>query len=303
MEKGRTQAFNFSCLAHSPIPLSPSCLESSSIMSIFQSNDPKEWCNLSVELYQESTDNSTPGASAMKSESFLNNFRSVASQASSRVDDGIYSFRNLPMLMDLSMQIKDYKLAIQLAGEIISTNAYSRDSVVITKAVTHIRKILASQMVHLNPSERYSERNLVQALIRLLNSISTSRFPDWQNAMSIPDEFAKMLELCSDGPEEPTSEKEKLLLAILVETAMPSDTLAALSLWNKCDKAPSVVIPALRASLTLSAFQEKERIQLLRIRRGREGMEGMSSDKSIRPKASDGTIWEQALKGEVAIDK
>ena len=245
-------------------------------------------------------ENSTPGASAMESESFLNNFRSVASQASSRVDNGTHSFRNLPMLMDLSMQIKDYKLAIQLAGEIISTNTYNRDSIVIAKVVTHIRDILASEMTHLNPSERYSERNLVQALIRLLNSISTSRSPDWQSAISVPDEFVKMLELCSDGPEEPTSEKEMLLLAILVETAMPSDTLAALSLWNKCDKAPSVVIPALRSSLTLSAVQEKERIQLLRIRRGREGM---TSDKSIRPKASDGTIWEQALKGEVSIDK
>lgn len=259
----------------------------------------EEWCKLSIELYQESMENSTPGASAMESESFLNNFRSVASQASSRVDNGTHSFRNLPMLMDLSMQI-DYKLAIQLAGEIISTNTYNRDSIVITKVVTHIREILSSEMTHLNPSERYSERNLVQALIRLLNSISTSRSPDWQSAISVPDEFVKMLELCSDGPEEPTSEKEMLLLAILVETAMPSDTLAALSLWNKCDKAPSVVIPALRSSLTLSAVQEKERIQLLRIRRGREGM---TSDKSIRPKASDGTIWEQALKGEVSIDK
>ena len=268
-------------------------------MFIFQFNKPQEWCKLSIELYQESMENSTPGASAIESESFLNNFRSVASQASSRVDNGTHSFRNLPMLMDLSMQI-DYKLAIQLAGEIISTNTYNRDSIVITKVVTHIREILSSEMTHLNPSERYSERNLVQALIRLLNSISTSRSPDWQSAISVPDEFVKMLELCSDGPEEPTSEKEMLLLAILVETAMPSDTLAALSLWNKCDKAPSVVIPALRSSLTLSAVQEKERIQLLRIRRGREGM---TSDKSIRPKASDGTIWEQALKGEVSIDK
>lgn len=269
-------------------------------MSIFQLNKPQEWCNLSVELYQESMDSSTPGSSSMESESFLNNFRSVASQASSKIVDGTHSFRNLPLLMDLSMQIKDYKLAIQLAGEIIPTNTYSRDSIVITAVVAHIREILASEMTHLNPSERYSDRNLVQALIRLLNSISTSRSSDWQNAISVPDEFVKMLELCSDGPEEPTSEKEKLLLAILVETAMPSDTLAALSLWNKCDKAPSVVIPALRSCLTLSALQEKERIQLLRIRRGREGK---TLDQSIRPKASDGTIWEQALKGEVSIDK
>ena len=246
-------------------------------------------------------DNSTPGAaSSVESESFLDNFRSVASQASSRVDGGAHSFRDLPMLMDLSMQIKDYKLAIQLAGEIISNKAYSRDSIVIAKVVSHIRDILASEITHLNPSERYSERNLVQSLIRLLNSISTSKSSDWQNSISVPEEFVKMLELCSEGPEEPTSEKEKLLLAILVETAMPSDTLAALSLWNKCDKSPSVVIPALRSSLTSAALQERERIQLLRIRRGKKGME---SDKSIRPKASDGTIWERALKGEVAIDK
>jgi hypothetical protein len=255
---------------------------------------------MSIELYQESMDNSTPGANSMESESFLINFRSVAAQAPSRGKDGTRCFRDVPMLMDLSMEIKDYKLAIQLAGEIIATKACGSDSIVITKVVTHIRKILASEMTHLNPSERYSERNLVQALIRLLNSMSCSQSPDWQNAISVPGEFVKMLELCSDGPEEPTSEKEKLLLSIFVETAMPSDTLAALSVWNKCDKVPSAVMPALRSSLTSAALHEKERIQLLRIRRKQEGM---ASDKSDRLKASDGTIWERALKGEVSIDK
>ena len=121
-------------------------------MSIFQLNKPQEWCNLSIELYQESMDSSTPGSSSMESESFLNNFRSVASQASSKIVDGTHSFRNLPLLMDLSMQIKDYKLGIQLAGEIISTDTYSRNSIVITAVVAHIREILASEMTHLNPS-------------------------------------------------------------------------------------------------------------------------------------------------------
>lgn len=237
--------------------------------------------------------------SAVESESFLYNFRAVALQRS-REEGGFDSFRDVPMLMDLSMQVKDYKLATQLAGEIISTKAYSRDSDVIPKVVAHIREMFASELVTLNPSERYSNRNLAQALIQLLNSMSTSPSPDWQNAISVPDEFVKMLGSCSDGLDAPTSEREKLLLSILVEMAIPSDVLAAVLRWNKCEKVSSVVIPAIRSSLSSASLQEKERIQLLRIRREQKGK---GWDQSDRPQASDGTIWERALKGEVAIDK
>lgn len=200
------------------------------------------------------------------------------------------------------MQVKDYKLATQLAGEIISTKTYCRDSDVITQVVTHIREMLASEIIILNPTERYSNRNLVQALIQLLNSMSTSQSPDWQNAITVSDEFVKMLGLCSNSPEEPTStsEKEKLLLSILVETAIPSDVLAALLRWNKCDAVPSAVIPATRSSLTSAALQKKERIQLLRIRKGQNER---ALEQADRPQASDGTIWERVLKGEVPIDK
>ena len=236
--------------------------------------------------------------SAVESESFLNNFRAVALQRS-REEGGFDSFRDVPMLMDLSMQVKDYKLVTQLAGEIISTKTYSRDSDVIPKVVAHIREMFASELVTLNPSERYSNRNLVQALIQLLNSMSTSPSPDWQIAISVPDEFVKMLGLCSYGPDAPTSEKEKVLLSFLVEMAIPSDVLAAVLRWNKCEKVSSAVIPAIRSSLSSASLQEKERIQLLRIRE----QKGKGWDQSDRPQASDGTIWERALKGEVAIDK
>ena len=244
-------------------------------------------------------DSNAPGA--VESESFLNNFRAVALQRP-REEGHVDSFRDVPMLMDLSMQVKDYKLATQLAGEIISTKTYSRDSDVIPKVVAHIREMFASELITLNPSERYSNGNLVQPLIQLLNSMSTCPSPDWQNAISVPDEFVKMLGLCSDGPDAPTSEKEKLLLSIFVETAIPSDVLAALLRWNKCDAGSSAVTPAIRSSLTSASLQEKERIQLLRIRREQKG-KAWDQSESDRPQASDGTIWERALKGEVAIDK
>ena len=189
-------------------------------------------------------------------------------------------------------------LSVTAAGEIILSKQYNRDSSIIKRTIDHIRQIFSSEISKRTLRERPSS-TLIKALISLLNLMASSESERCRCAIDIPEELGRFLKECDTDPDTVT-EKEEDLISLITEMAAPSDVLAVLSTWDKCDAAPSVVLPALRSSLLSAAMQQKERIELLRIRQaGKPGSENSAQIQS----PDNGTIYERMLRGEISIHK
>jgi len=263
----------------------------------FEEELVEEWCNLSVTSVRqlETLGDDAAGVGITDSSSFLKNFHSVASQPSNGV---VMYFRNVPMLLDLSMTLGDHNLASELVSEIILSKHYNRDSSIIRRTIDHIRNIFSSEISKGTLRER-SSSNLIKALISLLNLMATSESETCRCAIDVHEELGRFLKECDTDPDTVT-EKEEDLISLITEMAAPSDVLGVLSTWDKCDAAPSVVLPALRSSLLAAALQQKERIELLRVRQA----EKAGSENSARVQSPDnGTIYERMLRGEISIHK
>lgn len=184
------------------------------------------------------------------------------------------------------------------AGEIVSRKEYNGDITIIDRTIAYLRQIFSSEINKGTLSERPSV-NLIKAVINLMNLMASSESETCRSAIDVPRELCRFLKECDTDPNV-VSEKEENLVSLITEAAAPSDVLKVLSMWDKCDAAPSVVLPALRCSLVSAAMQQEERIELLRVRQA-EKKGSKNSAQTHSP--DDGGIYERMLRGEISIQK
>ena len=182
-----------------------------------------------------------------------------------------------------------------IAAEIIASKEYSNNNDVIKRILLNIREIFRSIVNEGSVSENNSAA-LIQRLITLFTMMATSECESYRETTSVPEELCSFLREC-DTEKDSVSDEEKTLIRLIAKCATPPDVLETLSKWEKRNMAQTVVLPALRAALLTAARQQKETVELMRLRKARLDRQNRS------PKSYDGSTWERLEKGEIMIDK
>jgi hypothetical protein len=227
----------------------------------------KEWCELSVSYYL-----------TKKDDKFLQNFRSVASSA----QGPIAVHRDLPMLMDLSMNLGDPALATDLAQEIIASDAHARDASVMERVVSVIQNSIQSEL-QTNALKDHSSMVFLGKLIIMLSRVSKTE--PCHNSLSVSKQLCRLLNECAVEKEQ-VGHKEKALMSLIAKRAVPDDVLVVLSKWEKAEDASDVVLPALRACLLRGCADSLRLAKEL---------------KSPPPTRSPTSIWDRVAKGEFVL--
>uniref|UniRef100_A0A7S1ZE75 Uncharacterized protein n=1 Tax=Trieres chinensis TaxID=1514140 RepID=A0A7S1ZE75_TRICV len=244
----------------------------------------------------------------------------VASKKNGR--RGLYH-RDVPMLLDLSMDIVDIDLALDLAGEIISNYPYIENPAALSKALDHLRAIAKSTIERDGLSDPCSIE-VMRRIISIYDMMSASKSEHARHSISVPFELNLLLEACAtvDNPDNVmlariATKCEKRLVELIAETAAPVDVINTFAKWGRSNGASATVLPALRSSLLWGAhvgIQKELSGALMRIQQARrqvrpapgtQELDWQDHIKSVHKPASiaDGRIWQKLTSGDVSIKK
>uniref|UniRef100_A0A7S4JXR0 Nuclear pore complex protein Nup85 n=1 Tax=Odontella aurita TaxID=265563 RepID=A0A7S4JXR0_9STRA len=266
----------------------------------------EEWCQLSISDHQFKD---TSGGTVDK----LNNFHSVASK---KGDDWVLYHRDLPMLMDLSMEIGDIELALDLATEIITQPPHCHNSNDLLRALLHLRFIGESTIQSSDLADRHSLQVLRRTILNF-NMMATSKLESARKSISMSEELIRLLESCAKPDVLRTTEREQAFVTLVAENASPKDVITTLAKWNRSNAASVTVMPALRSSLTWGArggVQKELSGALMRIRQARghdrhvmmkdtHDWQHFPGHKQALSGVADGRIWQKLMSGDARIKK
>lgn len=283
----------------------------------------QEWCEISVKELVVSD-------GSEDKQDRRTNFFYVASRASSH--HRAYH-RDLPLLLTLSMEIKEHSLALDLgklrwplrgkgrifktfsftplallrlsftAGEIIDDSKLSKQDSSLELVLKQIRLV---GLYSLDAADDESQQVAARTLKRILRLYEKSAF---RRVVDVPGELLKFLEHRAGKRLVDITEPNVLeLIQFFAEEAIPEDVLRAMSM----DKPPAnfqpEIFPVLHTLLSRGASSGSElSASLLRIRRSRQRLGGRLSVPSVDDSPDDDStsqsIWKNMSTGMVAIGK
>jgi len=285
----------------------------------------KEWCTLSI-MDESDVDR-------------MANFKFVALNTEESMANQLY-YRDLPMLLDLSMNIHDYFLSLSLVEEIVKHRKYSRDKQVILAVIENLH-VIAQSAINQRTEELHS-CPILHRVIRCFNCFTESPISSIHHDIDVSDQYLCLLNACENEAENIHScvtGKQIDIVKLLADYAKPKFALKALTEWSAINVLPvSVVVPALQNFLkrcALEGFRDELSGSLFRLRCARQ-IDGFSSGKDDLHEASrksnnmpasletvetsesissstvssvndsslsSGTIWQKLQNGQVYIEK
>jgi len=230
----------------------------------------KEWCSMLC------SPESGAAADRTIAQTYRQSFFRIASRENA---SSLFYHRNLPFLMDISVQISEFGLALSLANEIISNPRCCRDKQVLQYVLKHLCTI-SDKAIEGNEGEINAV--LLAQVISFFIVIS----PCMQKhncEFNDVAELSKLLEKChiemKNNPQYSPGNLDACITTIS-ENASPAQSLQVLSQWEHDDTSATsrsssfcLIFPALHTSLIRGA-REGARNELsgslLRIQRARE---------------------------------
>jgi len=230
---------------------------------------------------------------------------------------------DLPVLLNLTMSVKEYDLALDLADEILRHRTYGNNSSVLSSTKDHLQAIAKIAVL-----DGWNIQILTKFL-HILSNVANSNVPITRRVIDVPQQLLQLLQFCctpkADTPGSPNNCHN--LIHFLAQTASPSDTLTALANWEQQrnntpithDSNPKIVsastiIQALQILLKRAAFHDftKELSgSLLLLRYTREKENKVNDALSVLGRSFDDVavssgrtvLWRSLLNGTCAIDK
>jgi hypothetical protein len=261
-----------------------------------------EWCRLSLE--DLSTDNNEEDQARRKQR--RSNFQQVASRSSS---DHRYYNRDLFSLMNLSIQDKDYDLALDIVDEMLDSKKYTSDKTIISETLDILRK-LAENALSLHDTSSMNE-SILQKVLRLLEKMALITSSDIYGSVNVSAELFSFVKSCQNSESGP-SEAELLFLNLLVHQSTPVYALQTLARWAPDYPSSPYLMPLLHIVLqrgTQHGITREISGTLLRVRYARAQAQGTSSqseDLHLTTSSvveNDKNVWRRMLDGNVTIEK
>jgi hypothetical protein len=281
-----------------------------------------EWCDISAQRMK------TRGASRSSEEK--TNFFAVASRASS---SHLAYRRDIVHLLQLSMDIHQLDLALDLGTEILDHAQLSNDREAIAEVLKQVR-LIAQESI--KPKESIRTRSL-KRILKLFRNASHNRSFVTREAFNLPKELVYWIRYNSAASgaavslvlsSEQRQQHQLDLISFLAEWAEPNDVLQALSCLPELSTgswdAPaqigvSSLFPVVQTLLRRAAHESSSSemsVALLKVKHARMDIEeayytvdgsnqGVSSseENAIFPGPLDGLIWQNMANGMVSIAK
>jgi len=254
----------------------------------------KEWCILST---------------SSRDDAFVDNFVKVSSK---RLHYWRMYYRDLPFLLDLSMSIRNYALALELCTEIIDSPAATTGAD-LHEIINHLR-FIGKQIISstVDESDNTVSTLLLQQVIGAFNALQSSKFEDWRSSIWVPEELFSLLMLCDEKPNSKYTPTD--FITLMARNARPHDTMATLSLWNTGHMASNskVILDALRTCMQVGAelgTLSQLSGSLLRIQQARvkdrspksETWQDLTSSRPMQDQSN--SVWNKVMQGDAVIDK
>lgn len=261
-----------------------------------------EWCRLSVHGYLKSMNQASSHSRDAKGK--RQNFLCVASKASS---DHMAYKRDLPALLDLSMEMKEYLLALDLATEILDNPEKAKEKSHNTSVLTILRKIACSAIDSFQGSDSITQRILRRVLWLLQRK--RGRFVEnnpWM--VNIPNEIVYFLNYATKKFENEGDDRLVALVEFFSREAAPKEFLVGLAKWlsSREKKMEPELFEVLRTTLRRGADDRECVVELSSaLRLVRQARAGLITEKS--PTQTEETqyrnLWKRLSLGQLPLAK
>ncbi|GFH58296.1 hypothetical protein CTEN210_14772 [Chaetoceros tenuissimus] len=249
----------------------------------------KEWCVMSISENFKS-DN----------EARIENFMKVANADSTSENE---YYRDLSSLLDMSAQIKNSSLSMQLCEEVITSASNEKNSFVITKCVTMLSQIAFEKIKSMKDmkEEEFDFNNILHNILELFEKLASINEIAASQVLNLPEELSKMLQACTE-----IESLENEFAQLIADKISPYACLDAISMWSPTSKVSTVsMISVLQKCLTRSLVPNGEKsneisFALSNIRKANERVSENDQNKRMKEPTS---IWEQMEQGDVMIRK
>lgn len=292
--------------------------------SIAARNDERlvrEWCILSTSRH----------LSGREEEKRKENFRKVVNIE----DSGIQSSftRDLPLLLDLSMQDMNHSTALKIMTDIMEcSSGIALDTSLMTNIVSYLREISIHAMgkTFQEKSSSCIDSISICQVVLVLRQMKLILTKHGQDLIDVSTELLHLLELPSQMNKNQSdvvqdksntlSEQEKEILSIITANASPDDTFEALSRWPKSESSKLDLTTALRRCIMKGAEDEGSQkisgtfLRIQKIRNGGTSVPNRDAELSSSffvsplystemPAVSRPLIWQKLADGTAIIDK
>ncbi|KAL7511838.1 hypothetical protein ACHAXN_008783 [Cyclotella atomus] len=260
----------------------------------------KEWCSMlcsSVESHDK------------KSEDSIACFLQIASASDEY--SSLYH-RDLPFLLDISIKMSQYNLALEIAKEMMSSLTSKRDNSASVDLLQHIRHISEISIVENVDSV------LLGQVVAFYTDMSRRKIDGFNIASELTKIFQQCIEETQHNPSYDILSNLNACLTVLAENASPSDGIKVLSQLDLPVVDQQSKIHAIHNLLTRGARENVGseisgsllRIQRVREERRRFEEENFAVYNLDNSEATDddteesgGFIWPSILEGRVIITK
>jgi len=230
----------------------------------------------------------------------------------SELHDRSMYVRDLPFLIDTSIEIKEYPLTLNLANEIITNSTSLNDHDILIKAVQSLHNVARECLKEKqNQEESFPfDSVLMRQILVLFNKIASSPAAVCKETVDVCVELGILLDECqeqhseaeaeSETASDSASSKEGSLLSLISETMAPSDTLQTLSNRSLDSVSKAKIVSTLRTCLKRGAEEgvgNEISTSLLRLSQMRPSMQRSG------PICNAPGIWKNMLQGTAIIDK
>lgn len=262
----------------------------------------EEWCQWSIGIGHESFQK--------RDSDRIQNFYLVASRTSSA---HLAYRRDLPTLLEMSMAISEYNLALELTTEIIEDQKLCERAKTIQRVLVCLREI-ATEALGLAWKSRSDGSNfhMLKRVLRALHQMSTSSFRSCKESINVPEELVSMLEAWETKSTSEDSVADVLILIdFMINESAPNDVLNALVLWRSSPQMGSASFSTLDLLLRRGvqvALKGELSGSLLRLKYLRRSYMHNNTPETkghtiTEGQQDNGKIWKQMSLGTLSIDK
>lgn len=258
----------------------------------------EEWCQWSIGIGQK------------RDPDRIQNFYLVASRTSSA---HLAYHRDLPTLLEMSMTISEYNLALELTAEIIEDRKLCDRVKNVQRVLVCLREI-ATEALALAWKSRSDGSNfhMLKRVLRALHQMSTSASRSCRESIKISEELVSMLEAWQTKSTSEDSVADVLILIdFMINESAPNDVLNALVDWRSAPQLGSAIFSrldlllrrgvqvALKGELSGSLL----RLKYLRRSYMHDNNRLTLGDSSMAGQNDDNKIWRQMSLGTLSLDK
>lgn len=234
------------------------------------------------------------------SERFANDGKKNLHVVASKTNEESYH-RDLPFLLDTSVNTESYELALDLVTELISHPIHNNDTAVVSALTDHLRSVGKAALRGLRKNNNES---LLEGVMDCYRSVSRARSEVVRRFVRVPDEL-RTLASCLDDDDDRNDFR-----TFLTEHGDPKDVLTTLA--NDDDEMVPTSGDAteiLRRLLSRAARESFDGRRsgdsaLLRLKRERQQRRTTTTttERNARPPPKV-RLWDKLLNGDCYVDK